>query len=100
MREIIREKFKQNADLTEKLLQCPSTYFYEMTLDRRWGTGVRLPHVTKEINSKLFKGDNLVGRILCDIKCELMGETSLNSSVETLDGDDISLDGEDMNQAD
>lgn len=98
MREIIRAKFRQNADLTDKLIQCPSTDFYEMTLDCRWGTGVRLPHVTKEINSKSFKGDNLVGRILRDIKNELVGAASLNTSTES--NADQSLDEVDMSEAD
>lgn len=83
MREIIREKFKQNEDLAEKLAQSPCIDFYEMTLDRKWGTGSRLPHVTKEINSKTFKGDNLVGHILRDIKAELTGVELSDTSSET-----------------
>lgn len=48
--EIIREKFGQNENLMGKLEQSSCTEFYEMTTDSRWGTGTRLPHVTKAIN--------------------------------------------------
>lgn len=54
-----------------------------MTLDCRWGTGVRLPHVTKEINPKAFKGDNLLGCIIRDIKMEFSGIEVLDTSSDT-----------------
>lgn len=94
MKEIVREKFTQNEDLLEKLIQCPSTEFYEMTLDRRWGTGVRLPHVTKEINSKAFKGDNLLGSIVRDLKIEFSGTEVENTSYEA--NADLSMEGSSM----
>lgn len=98
MREIINEKFKQNRDLADKLVQCPSTDFYEMTLDRKWGTGLRLPHVTKEINSKAFKGDNLVGCILRDIKAELTGFVS--TDIKSPASANLSGEGVDVNELD
>lgn len=99
MKEIVREKFLQNGDLMEKLIQCPSTDFYEMTLDRRWGTGVRLPHVTKEINSKAFKGNNLLGTILRDLKFELTGNEALDTSyhINTNTNTNLNLSAEGIN---
>lgn len=69
MEDLMREKFKQNDYLRDRLVNSPQTDYYEMTSDRKWGTGTRLPR-DKEVNTAAFKGDNLVGKILRKLKEE------------------------------
>lgn len=70
MENLMREKFKQNKYHRDKLVYSPQTDYYEMTSDRKWGTGSRLPRNGGEVNPAAFKGDNLVGHILRKLKEE------------------------------
>lgn len=73
MENLMREKFKQNKYFRDKLVYSPQTDYYEITSDRKWGTGTRLPR-NGEVNTAAFKGENLVGHILRKLKEEFRDE--------------------------
>lgn len=76
MEEIMREKFTQNPDLMERLISSTYSDFYEMTTDRKWGTGIKITG-NRPIDPRLFKGDNVTGHILRKLKEEFIEGASL-----------------------
>lgn len=67
MEEIMREKFTQNPHLMERLTESTYSDFYEMTTDKKWGTGMKIMG-NKPIDPRLFKGKNVTGQILRKLK--------------------------------
>lgn len=74
MEELIRQKFRQNEKLRGKLLNDGYQNYYEMTTDKYWATGSRLPRDYEKINTGTLTGENKVGIILAKIKREIQDE--------------------------
>lgn len=90
MEEIMKEKFIQNPHLMERLVSSTYSDFYEMTTDRKWGTGFKIMG-NKPIDPRLFKGKNITGQILRKLKNEFIEgvpSTENGSGSESEDGED------------
>lgn len=72
MRDLIAIKFQQNEKLRTRLLEDGYKSYYEMTLDKKWATGCRITPATKAIDKASLKGDNLTGRIVSEVKADLI----------------------------
>lgn len=79
LEDIMREKFKQNPHLMDRLMNSTYTDFYEMTTDKKWGTGVKIVG-SRPIDPRYFKGNNVTGHILRKLKAEFNGEDIESSS--------------------
>lgn len=77
MKELIKEKFLQNARLRDKLVYDGYSDYYEMTTDKKWATGVRLPNDGKPVNKALLTGGNKTGLLVGETKLELRRELGL-----------------------
>lgn len=84
MEELIRQKFRQNEKLRIKLLNDGCQNYYEMTTDKKWATGSRLPRDLGPVKVDEFAGENKVGAILSKIKKELVEELGRQSRVRKL----------------
>ncbi|XP_071952272.1 N-glycosidase YbiA-like [Antedon mediterranea] len=79
-REIVKKgvkaKFSQNADLKEQLLKTRGTTLGEASArDHVWGIGLGLKNPLA-LDKKNWKGQNLLGYILTEIREELIAEGS------------------------
>ena len=71
MRKIVALKFDQNDSIRDKLLSTTG-YHYEATKDTECGCGLTLGQ-NKEIKQNLIKGKNMLGKILCEYRNEILG---------------------------
>lgn len=72
-KEILHDKFKL-PDLRIKMLNTGSREFAEASpYDKIWGIGMRESHPDATIKSK-WKGDNLLGKILTEVRNEIQEE--------------------------
>ena len=71
MRKIITLKFDQNDGIKDKLI-ATSGHLYEATKDIEFGCGLTLGQ-NKEIKQGSIKGKNMLGKILCEYRDELLG---------------------------
>ena len=69
MAEIINEKFKQNADLSDKLLSTGVMKLNEATHNEHFGIGVALN--SRAIRDKSYRGANKLGQIPMNLRDEL-----------------------------
>lgn len=73
VKEAIRAKFTQHADLKEKLLASGNKHIVEASpYDVVWGIGMGEDHPDRFDESK-WRGDNLLGKCIMDVRAELVG---------------------------
>lgn len=72
MRHILTEKFKQHADLRQKLLATGQANLIEASLDTFWGAKATL--TSKSIKDGSWTGANTLGKILAEVRHELKRE--------------------------
>ncbi|XP_078657309.1 uncharacterized protein LOC144903200 [Branchiostoma floridae x Branchiostoma belcheri] len=78
-----RAKFTQNPHLREALLATKGTTLVEASpRDRKWGIGLSAKNV-KAHNRATWRGQNLLGAILTELRDELITEGSAGSSEES-----------------
>lgn len=68
--KLVREKFLRNKKLRDRFLEDTHEEYYEMTSDKRWGTGMHITHDTKLFDKKQLVGQNKLSEIFVKIKCE------------------------------
>lgn len=74
--EILQAKFDQNPKLKIKLLQDGYASYHEMTTDRKWGTGKRVPYDVTSLDRKTLDGGNKGGLAITRLKnsyCRALG---------------------------
>ena len=69
IQNLMKEKFLQNPHLREKLLESHNDTLVEATGDPYWGAGCGLTSYL--LKNKTYKGRNITGRLLQDIRTEL-----------------------------
>ena len=74
---LISEKFKQNTNLKNILLQTGEKVLVESSYDRIWGSGIELNSVNA-LNRELWRGENLLGKILMDIRDDINNENNVD----------------------
>ena len=74
MTELVRFKFKNNANCKQWLLQSENKKLYEATSDKYWATGVVLSRA-RDIKEGKFPGQNKLGEILERVRAELQKPT-------------------------
>lgn len=62
MEEIMKEKFIQNPQLMERLINSTYIDFFEMTTYKKWGTGMKIMG-NKPIDPLMLKGRNITGHL-------------------------------------
>ena len=67
MKEILEEKFKQNINMKQKLIQTGNSKLLEGTSDKFWGSGIPIAKY-KSINQKNIPGKNILGNMLSEIR--------------------------------
>ena len=65
MLDLLKHKFDQNPDLKQKLAEKKG-FFYEMTQNQTWGTG--LPYTKANLINQGFPGKNLQGKLLVKLR--------------------------------
>lgn len=81
----IRAKFRQNPQLAEILLRTGSKVLGEASLnDRKWGIGVDC-HDDARLNVSGWRGLNLLGRALMEVRAELSGLAEQAATLEYID---------------
>ena len=70
MRELVTIKFTDNIDLKNELLGTGDLKLAEAGLDTHFAIGLSLPSVDI-FDSDKWKGQNLLGKILCDVRAQL-----------------------------
>ena len=75
--EGILEKFNQNPHLNECLQGTDQKLIVESSYDRTWGTGVPL-HSQEALNSDHWVGDNLLGRLLTNVRDTLRNQIDVD----------------------
>lgn len=80
LRAITYLKFTQNRSLGERLRNCPFEDFYECTTSTYWGTGLKLPSNSREIDTSKFVGENHFGLILKEVKAKLILDAQRHAS--------------------
>lgn len=78
IRCIVQQKFADNQDLKEKLINTRGFKLEEATFDQYWGTGV--PVYSKEFKKTNYPGKNIMGKILEEIREELLMKAGLTVS--------------------
>lgn len=69
-----REKFKQNPDFLAKLEETRGKTLVEASpYDRRWGIGMHVSEPGVD-DPKNWKGDNLLGKALTQVRIEIFGD--------------------------
>lgn len=74
--EILEAKFDQNPKLRIKLLQDGYASYHEMTTDRKWGTGKRVPYDVASLDRETLDGGNKGGVAITRLKnryCRALG---------------------------
>ena len=71
MRKIITLKFDQHDNIRDKLLSTTG-FLYEATKDTEFGCGLTLGQ-NREIKQDSIKGKNMLGKILCEYRDEILG---------------------------
>ena len=67
-------KFSQNAGLAEKLLNTGNSLLAECAVrDRIWGIGLGMSNPDR-FNPAMWKGQNLLGKVLMDVRNILNGQ--------------------------
>lgn len=66
-------KFRQSKDLRAYLLSSKDRQLGEASKNKTWGIGMTLAHRDR-YNTRLWKGDNLLGRILMEVRQVLASE--------------------------
>lgn len=70
----VYHKFDQNEDLKELILSFGNRTFVEASpTDRIWGIGVGLDEPIKLVHPELWRGENLLGKVLTDVRDMLVG---------------------------
>lgn len=76
MYETVYQKFNQNSDLRDQLL-CPGfrdkTFVEASPFDKVWGIGMHYDNLDC-LEEKNWKGQNLLGKVLTDVKNKLLEE--------------------------
>ena len=73
-------QFEQNPDLLQQLFETSGTELVEASpLDHKWGIGLEATD-PRAMNRKLWKGENLLGQVLTEVRDELMEKQSSASS--------------------
>lgn len=75
MRTIAREKFMQNPELCDKLVQTGQASLIEATLDSFWAANATLN--SKSLKKGTWEGANFMGKILMEVRTELRRELGL-----------------------
>ena len=75
--EGVFEKFNQNLYLNECLQKTDQKTIIESSYDRTWGTGVPL-HSPDALNSNHWIGDNLLGKILINVRETLRNQDDVD----------------------
>ena len=75
--EGILKKFNQNPHLNECLQGTDQKLIIESSYDRTWGTGVPL-HSQEALNSDHWVGDNLLGRLLTNVRDTLRNQIDVD----------------------
>ena len=70
MRELVKIKFTDNIDLKNELLGTGDLKLAEAGLDTHFAIGLSLPSVDI-FDSDKWKGQNLLGKILCEVCAQL-----------------------------
>ena len=70
MRELVKIKFTDNIDLKNELLGTGDLKLAEAGLDTHFAIGLSLPRVDI-FDSDKWKGQNLLGKILCEVRAQL-----------------------------
>lgn len=79
LKDIVKSKFEQNPAIRRRLLNSTFTKFYEMTTSLKWGTGIGNININKPLIEETLRGENRLGRILKEIKEELLGSQHSSS---------------------
>lgn len=72
-------KFSQCEDLKEYLLSSGKRILGEASLNRVWGIGLTLTNRAK-LNPKQWRGDNLQGRTLMEVREQLVAPTTTTTT--------------------
>lgn len=72
MRFIVKEKFRQNPDICQKLFRTGQQQLIEATLDPFWGAKATL--TSKSLKTGTWIGGNMLGKIIMEIREELKRE--------------------------
>ena len=75
--EGVLEKFSQNPHLNECLQKTDQKMIIKSSYDRTWGTGVPL-HSPDALNSNHWIGDNLLGKILTNVRETLRNQDDVD----------------------
>ena len=73
----ISEKFRQNTKLKNTLLQTGAKTIVECSYDKIWGSGIHLNNVNA-LNKETWIGNNLLGKILMDIRNDINNENDVD----------------------
>ena len=87
----VKAKFSQNADILKTLLSTGNALLAECSpYDKKWGIGIDINDPDRFVIAK-WKGKNLLGRILMEIREELRQEiqSSLDGKLEYIDARDL-----------
>lgn len=78
MATIIKEKFTQNDDMRDILLNTGNSNLFEATTDQYWGIGSSL--FSKTAHQETGKGENKLGLMLTALRVELGGEPPMDTT--------------------
>ena len=73
----ISEKFKQNTNLKNILLQTGEKTIVESSYDRIWRSGIELNSINA-LNKESWSRNNLLGKILMDIRDNINNENEVD----------------------
>ena len=73
----ISEKFRQNTELKNTLIQTGDKHIVECSYDKIWGSGIHLNNVNA-FNKETWVGNNLLGKILMDIRNDINNENDVD----------------------
>ena len=73
----ISEKFRQNNELKNILIQTRDKNIVECSYDKTWGSGIHLNNVNA-LNKETWVGNNLLGKTLMDIRNDINTENDVD----------------------
>ena len=73
----ISEKFRQNTELKNTLIQTGDKNIVECSYDKIWGSDIHLNNVNA-LNKETWVGNNLLGKILMDIRNDINIENDVD----------------------
>lgn len=79
LEKLVRAKFEQNQELKFKLVESRYVTYYEMTKDKRWATGVKIPNDDHKLDPKNFNGKNKAGLLITRLRKEYRNELGLSN---------------------